>query len=287
MSAESNMAEGTTPSSLSASIPDDSSHSKATSLVQHLSSKLKGFNISECIFDDQCCLVLTHKKLYNHPPVGPTSRVRILVKGEEYVVHVLLREVERGGLDSSCPENELLLLCKKYTSDSQTYKFCPGIDCAEYERMKEIICFDLKSAFVFRVPFIRVESVKCLLWFQLGVTCKPERRYADSVVCQSCVKLKCDLERQVNRTESESPSKKLNRQGSSSRARLTYMSPASQKKRRVNQQNERKNLKKKLLQYDNTTVTLDDHQADKLSAVTSIIENNHQEELEKLYCEGE
>lgn len=65
------------------------------------------------------------------------------------------------------------------------------------------------------------------------------------------------------------------------------MSPASQKKRRVNQQNERKNLKKKLLQYDNTTVTLDDHQADELSAVTSIIENNHQEELEKLYCEGE
>ena len=65
------------------------------------------------------------------------------------------------------------------------------------------------------------------------------------------------------------------------------MSPASQKKRRVNQQNERKNLKKKLLQYDNTTVTLDDHEADELSAVTSIIENNHQEELEKLYCEGE
>ena len=127
--------------------------------------------------------------------------------------------------------------------------------------------------------------MKCLLWFQLGVTCKPERRYADSVFCQSCVRLKCDLERQVNRTESESPSKKLNRQGSSSRAHLTYMSPASQKKRRVNQQNERKNLKK-LLQYDNTTVTLDDHQADELSAVTSIIENNHQEELEKLYCEG-
>ena len=125
VSAERNMAEGTTPSSLSASIPDDSSHSKATSLVQHLFSKLKGFNISECIFDNQCCLVLTHTKLYNHPPFGPTSRVGILVKGEEYVVHVLLREVERSG--SSCPENELLLLCKKYASDSQTYKFCPGI----------------------------------------------------------------------------------------------------------------------------------------------------------------
>ena len=90
----------------------------------------------------------------------------------------------------------------------------------------------------------------------------------------------------MKRTELESPSKKLKRQVSSSHARLTYMSPISQEKRRLNQQNERKNLRKKLLQYDNTTVSLDDHQAEEMSAVTSIIESNHKEELENLYCEG-
>ena len=63
--------------------------------------------------------------------------------------------------------------------------------------MKESIRFDLKSVCVSQEPFIRVESAKCLLWFELGLTCKPDRRYSDSVVCQSCVRLKCDLERQV------------------------------------------------------------------------------------------
>ena len=114
--------------------------------------------------------------------------------------------------------------------------------------MKESIRFDLKSVHVSQEPFIRVESVRCLLRFEMGLTCKPDRRYSDSVVCQSCVRLKCDLEHQVKRTELERPSKKLKRQGCLSRAHLTYMSPTSQEKRRLNQQNKRKNLRKKLLQ---------------------------------------
>ena len=173
------------------------SDSDLASLAKEHSSTLRGFNINECIFDDQCCLVLTHQRLYNHPPVGPTSRVKILVKGEEYVVHILLREVEHGPLDVSSPEKGLLLVCKKYASDSPAFKFCPDIDFAEYQGMKESIRFDLKSVCVSQEPFIRVESAKCLLWFELGLICKPDRRYSDSVVCQSCVRLKCDLECQV------------------------------------------------------------------------------------------
>ena len=52
--------------------------------------------------------------------------------------------------------------------------------------MKESIRFDLKSVHVSQEPFIRVESVRCLLRFEMGLTCKPDRRYSDSVVCQSC-----------------------------------------------------------------------------------------------------
>ena len=47
--------------------------------------------------------------------------------------YTLLREVERGPLDVSSPEKGLLLVCKKYSSDSPAFKFCPGIDFAEYE----------------------------------------------------------------------------------------------------------------------------------------------------------
>lgn len=102
-------------------------------------------------------------------------------------------------------------------------------------------------------------------------------------MCPSCVRLKCD---QVNRTSSESPSKKIKRQASLSHARLSYMSPSSQQKRKSNQQNERKNLMKKLSRFQEAEVPLNDEQNDEVSSITSFIQNNHQEELEKLYHEG-
>ena len=254
-------------------------------LYNYLSNNLKGFIVNKCIFEGLYCLVLTHERLFSHPPVGPTSRVRILVKDEEYIVQVLLREVERGSLSSISPEKELFQLCLKYASDSTVFKFCPGINATEYEIMKGTIRFDVKSIRKTQEPFIRVDSVKCALWFQLGTTCRSERRSAESVLCQPCVRLKCDIQHQFNRTESESPTKKLLRQGSSSRARLSYMSPTSREKRKSNQLNERKNLKK-LLHYEETAVALDDHQDSEMLSITSIIHNNCQEELGKLYSEG-
>ena len=64
------------------------------------------------------------------------------------------------------------------------------------------------------------------------------------------------------------------------------MSPTSREKRKSNQLNERKNLKKKLLHYEETAVALDDHQDSEMLSITSIIHNNYQEELGKLYSEG-
>ena len=57
--------------------------------IDALSHRLKGFLISKHTFNNEQCLILTHEKLYDHPPLGPTSRVRIIIKGNEYVVHVL------------------------------------------------------------------------------------------------------------------------------------------------------------------------------------------------------
>ena len=81
-------------------------------------------------------------------------------------------------------------------------------------------------------PFFRIDSKKCLLWFQLSKTSSSERKAADSVQCPSCTRLKCGLEHQARRT---CPSK---RQDSSSNAKLSYMSPQSQLKRRQNQKME-------------------------------------------------
>ena len=189
-------------------------------------------------------------------------------------------------MPSNCPEKQLLQLSNKYASESPTFKFCPGIDPDEYEKMREIIRFDIVSVRKTQEPFLCIDSVSCSIWFELGANCRLNRREAGAVMCPSCVRLKYDLQHQVNRTSSESPSKKIKRQASSSHARSSYMSPSSQHKRKSNQQNERKNLMKKLSRFQEAEVPLDDEQNDEVSSITSFIQNNHQEELEKLYHEG-
>lgn len=73
----------------------------------------------KCNFEGELCLLITHEKLHNHPPFGMTSR-RISVTCKEYVVHTLMREVERGDLTGfSCVEEVVDMLCKKYSTTSQ------------------------------------------------------------------------------------------------------------------------------------------------------------------------
>lgn len=74
------------------------------------------------------------------------------------------------------------------------------------------------------------------MWSELGKVASWDRRKADAVLCRPCLRLKCDLERQVKRTEAE---KKIKRQISSSHARTSYMSPVSQAKRKYNQKMDR------------------------------------------------
>ena len=102
-----------------------------------------------------------HEKLCNHTPLGVTSRVRISVTEYQYVVHVMMREVERGDMEKSSAVSKLHYIFRKFATDSQDYKFCPGLDP---ERQREIVRFDLKSV---RKMSECIESVKCLLWFQL------------------------------------------------------------------------------------------------------------------------
>ena len=65
------------------------------------------------------------------------------------------------------------------------------------------------------------------------------------------------------------------------------MSPSSQLKRKHNAKVERDNSIQKLKQYEHTEVPLDAHQDDEMSKVVSIIENEFQDELDKLFAEGE
>uniref|UniRef100_A0A1X7UDB3 Uncharacterized protein n=1 Tax=Amphimedon queenslandica TaxID=400682 RepID=A0A1X7UDB3_AMPQE len=71
----------------------------------------KGFVTEKCVYEDEQCLVLSHRKLFKHPPLGLTSRVRIVIQANcQYVVQVV-RDFEKGVL---VPENakEVTFLCK-------------------------------------------------------------------------------------------------------------------------------------------------------------------------------
>lgn len=176
---------------------------------------------------------------------------------------------------------------QQVSSQSNQFKFCPALDLAEYERYKSVIRYDLKGVQKTDVPFIHVESIKCLLWFQQGKTTSRDRREADSVVCPPCVRLKCDLEHQAGQSVAESPSKKVKRQQSSSRAKLSNMSPASQLKRKGSQMMERGNDKTRIKTFRHTELPLDTEQNEEMNEIVSAIEQKCPHDQEELFLEGE
>ena len=228
-------------------------------------------------YDGQPSLIFHHKILHNHSPVGPLSHCQIYVSTTGYVVQVLLREVERG--DSSL--DTLKEVCTRY---SPFFKFCPGIELETYEKYYQIIRFDIWRM---ESPVHRIDSKLCPMWFKLGKTVSAQKRELEEVLCCHCCRLLSDLDRQVKRTEAESPERKKKRQNPSSKARITYMSPASQKKRKQKTQVERDTHLQKLQSSEHTILPLDNEQDEEMMAAVNTIENKFADDLEKLFLEGE
>ena len=180
----------------------------------------------------------------------------------------------------------VLQLCSKYSTSSCVYKFCPGLQITEYERYKKMIHFDVKSVQITTEYFARVDSVSCLLWFELGKKASATRREAEFILCHHCVRLSCNLETQTQRTQAESLSKKVKHQLSSSKAHLSYMSPDSQMKCKKQQKIEHDKSIRKLRKYKHTDITLDIEQHEAMCNVVTAIEANCSDELQGLIVEG-
>ena len=56
--------------------------------------------------------------------------------------------------------------------------------------MRNLIRYDIKSVRKTAEPFCRIESVSCLLWFDIGKRASATRRESESLLCQQCVRLK-------------------------------------------------------------------------------------------------
>ena len=247
--------------------------------------KTAEFVVTKGEFEGENCLLIYHRKLFNHQPLGPTSRCRIFISpnGKEFVANILFREVERGSFSSPVEVKSLLT---RYSPYSAVYKFCPGIDLVTYEEYRKVVHFDPKSLRNVEYPVIRIDSVSCEIWFQLGKFVKSKIREEESVLCRNCNRLKCDMAHQMKRTQEESPSRKKARCSASSRARLSYMSPGSQDKRKLNAKVKRDSEARKD-KYENCEVPLSNEQDEEMNQVMATIEAECQDQLGELFEEGD
>ena len=94
-----------------------------------------------------------------------------------------------------------------------------------------MIRYHIKSCRVWEQPFIRIDSVNCLLWHKLARNATAEERRNKSVLCKSCKRLCCDLEHQRRRSNVSS-SKHAARLLPSSNFKLKYLSPQSVSKQK-------------------------------------------------------
>ena len=226
-------------------------------------------------------LVINQRNLFYHPPFGMISRVQVSVQYRSYVAHVLMRVWKSGTVESL---EDMIALCQMIGVNS-TYKFCPGIEPDEYEKeFHSVIRFHIKSVRITDFPFHRVDSINCKLLFQLAHNATESERSAQEVRCSACKRLASDLTHQKKRMGAETPTRRIKRQNPSSRARLSYMSPVSQAKRKKLAQYERTSNIRKLKKYEDNEVTLDDEQNDEMC---SIVEQIQTEDLEALCKEGD
>ena len=226
-------------------------------------------------------LKIFQKSHFSHPPHGMTSRVQITVQYKSYSIYVLMRLWKEGQLESI---DDVFELCSILGNKSK-HKFCPGIDFDYYEReYYQAIRFHIKSVRQSSYPFSRVDSVNCKLLFVPAANVTVVEKEASEVKCSACKGLIHYLNLQKKRTLAESPGRKIKRQQPSSRARLQYMSPASQQKRKQLAQYERSSSIRKLNRFEESEVVLNDEQNEEMSVVMGAVQD---EELEKLFQEGD
>ena len=179
-------------------------------------------------------LLCTQKNLRVCPPAGLVSAARIVVSEQgEYELQVLLKTIEKGklvGVDA------FIHLCMKICQLGG-YKFCPGVNLGVYnEKYASVLYRMSKSVKILSEPFERVESPNCQRWHKLARNSSIFERDLDDVMCQACKKMCSYLDQLVRTAVSVTPAKKISRQDPSSTCPLSSLSPASQKKRKYNQE---------------------------------------------------
>jgi len=130
-------------------------------------------------------LTITKKEMHFHPPFGYTSRIQVVIKGNEYTANVLV-VLQSGSLRN---DEEVRELCKMF-SDKSSYKFCPGIDWNLYEEQyHEVLRYHPKYVRVSPVPCQRIDSVNCERWYELPSNAPLADKFAKEVIFSACKRM--------------------------------------------------------------------------------------------------
>ena len=221
-------------------------------------------------------------------PVGLISVARILFSSTElpaafkYEIQVLFSSFRSGSVHTA---DEFMDVCS-IISVQGGYKYCPGIEVDHYyQYFFSMIRYHIKSCRVWEQPFIRIDSVNCLLWHKLARNATAEERRSKSALCKSCKRLCCDLEHQRRRSD-VSFSKRAARLLPSSNFKLKYLSPQSVSKRKeatLREQSRDKAVIAKL----SPDIVLEDDQSDEMATILETIEEEAPDELENVFKEAD
>ena len=216
------------------------------------------------------------------------SVVRILFTFSEsgsatYDLQALFTSIQSGQVHNL---SEFFAICE-IISRKGGYKYCPGIDVVHYfDHYHSVIRYHIKSVRSWELPFKRIDSINCFIWYQIPKNATAVEKSSDMVLCKSCKRLHSDLDYQRRRSQ-VSPSRRASRQLPSSSSKLKYLSPMSLSKRKQATQKERSSDKSKLTRFADCVVTVDDEQSDELAKVMEKIEETCTSELEEVFKDAD
>lgn len=186
---------------------------------------------------------------------------------------------DEGKIDTMPFQADCELKCILKQLSSREYHICPGI--VQYEQYFQQLRYDPKHVRKWGLDK-RVDSENCLLWHKPPKNIKEEYAF----LCQHCTSLIYHLNTLRKRSvEAGSPKKRASVKASSRRP-LKFMSPKSRRKRTINQNQERRELKRLLKKMKGTDIELNDSQHHEMCNIGNIIERDHAKDLDEVIEEA-
>ncbi len=231
--------------------------------------------------------VVVHPSKYSRMEGSPIKPRVICCANGDYQLEVLLKGVRQGSWEKSEAPHQEFRSALDTLLASSGYVICPGILNYASE-FGEVVRFQTKNLRVWTEPASRHDSVNCALWHKPSNTRIPVTSPLFNL-CVGCKTLHKELGALKKRALAASPGHKGKWVDPSSNRPHKYLSPASQAQRATRGSQDRRNLRKVVLRYeeDALDIELSPDQDDEMGKLVTAIQENGKEHLEAIYAEAE